>query len=383
MRVAITGPYFRPQLSGIEKIMDMHARLLSASGHEVGVFTSNLRFPEGRFDVPETETIDGVRVHRLPVLLRRPPAPFSYPSNGGIAIRGLGRALAAFRPDIVHAHNIGAPAWAHGSARHARRAGVPFFYSSYHHPDHLKLDALRKSALRLLNRLPLHQAERVYHLTRSDFPKLLADYPRAQVDRFAVLPPGVSPPILGLDQADEHNALLFVGRVDDERKGFSVLEEAYAQLVARRPHLPRLVVAGAIDGTTRERLQARFGSAIEIAGIVSEPELERLYATAALFVMPSFYEGFGMPYIEAMRYGVPVIGTRVGGVPEVVPDRCGVLIEAGDVPALATAIEGLLDQPERAAAMGQAGRVWSQNFWWPHVIDQLEADYQRALSNRI
>ncbi len=378
MRIAITGPYFRPQLSGIEKIMDQHAQLLCARGHDVRVITSGLRFPNGGFPVPSVEDIDGVDVRRLPILLRRPPSPFSYPSNGGFVIRGLGAALADFDPDIVHAHNIGAPAWAYGSARYARAAKIPFFYSSYHHPDHFRFDTVRKSVLRLLNRLPLRQAARVYHLTRSDFPKLLADYPRARQESFAVLPPGVTPPVKGIGRTDAAGTLLFVGRVDDERKGFSILEEAYARLLGRRLGLPQLVVAGAISDATHKRLQTRFGDAVRIKGIVSEPELEQLYADAMLFVMPSFYEGFGMPFIEAMRYGVPVVGTRVGGVPEVVPENCGILVDAGDVNALTHAVEMVLDSPERAGMMGEAGASWSKRFWWPHVVDQLEADYRHA-----
>ncbi|WP_294353150.1 glycosyltransferase family 4 protein [uncultured Sphingomonas sp.] len=379
MKIAIIGPYYRPLLSGIEKIMDMQARLLSARGHEVLVLTSKLRFPDGTFDVPERETIDGVAVRRLHVARRRPPWPMSYPSNGGWRIDGLAQALREFAPDIVHAHNIGAPAWADGAAAYARDAGKPFFYSSYHHPDTLRLDTLRKLVLRRLNRHPLRDAARVYHLTRSDFDKLLIDYPDAQADTFAVLSAGISAPLEQLRGVPHGTNLLFVGRVDDARKGFSVLEKAYDRLRAQHGDAaPTLAVVGAVGEETRARLSAKYGSTIDLAGIVDEAELERRYASAGVFVMPSYYEGFGMPYIEAMRYGVPVVGTRVGGIPEVVPEETGLLVPPGDADALAAALTQLIANPALRYELGTAGRSWSERFHWPRIVDQLEADYIAA-----
>jgi glycosyltransferase involved in cell wall biosynthesis len=98
--------------------------------------------------------------------------------------------------------------------------------------------------------------------------------------------------------------------------------------------------------------------------------------------MPSLYEGFGMPFIEAMRYGVPVIGTSVGGIPEVVPATAGILVPPEDVPALASAISALVEKPARRAVMGDAGEAWSRRYRWTSIIEGLEGDYERALGLR-
>ena len=382
MRIAIVGPYYVPQMFGIEKIMQAHARELVMRGHEVCVFTSNLRYPSGTYDLPEDETFEGAKVLRLRVSLRRPPMPFTYPSNGGFLIPGLRAALEAFQPDIVHAHNIGAAAWAHTAGAVAKSTGSPFFYSTYHHPSKLKLDWIRKIILRGLNRQPLLGASKIYHLTRSDFDKLLVDYPFAPQDRFSVLPGGVGPSRGDAEFAHDTrgNTLLFVGRVDDARKGFAILEEAMVRLIANAAFNYRLVVVGTILAETRARLEEKFGLRIEVCGVVDELELERQYAQAGIFVMPSYYEGFGMPFIEAMRYGLPVIGTTVGGVPEVVPPGTGLLVAPGDVSALMRAIMMLINDIGSRSSLAAAGREWARHFYWETIVNQLETDYSTALS---
>lgn len=375
MRIAIVGPYYLPLLSGIEKTMEMHARLLKERGHDVLVITSKLRFPDGEFDVPSKEVLNGVPVTRVAVKRRRPPSPFSYPSNGGLVITGLDDALGAFKPDVIHVHNVGAPAWANEVALYAEKAKVPFAYSTHHHPDHLRFDRLRKTFLRRLNAKPMQSAKRIYHLTSIDYQLLLEDYPKANQDAFAVLPAGVSPPRLPQSVGEKVDYILFVGRVDDERKGFRILEAAYDMLRDQRKDTPPLMVVGDISEASANRLNDKYGPCIDVAGSVEETDLERRYAGAGLFVMPSFYEGFGMPYIEAMRYGVPVIGTSIGGIPEVVPTTAGALVPAGDYNALADAMTTILSSADLRSRMGDAGRQWSERFHWNRIVDGLERDY--------
>lgn len=83
-----------------------------------------------------------------------------------------------------------------------------------------------------------------------------------------------------------------------------------------------------------------------------------------------------MPYIEAMRYRVPVIGTKVGGIPETVPPGTGVLVRPDNEDELSEAIRQLGTSSEARARFGDAGRRWSEHFHWDRIIDQLEAHYQ-------
>jgi phosphatidylinositol alpha-1,6-mannosyltransferase len=149
--------------------------------------------------------------------------------------------------------------------------------------------------------------------------------------------------------------LLIVGRMAEGYKGH---DELLAALVS----LPRarLVVVG--EGDDRARLEAKAVSLgleerVTFTGFVSEATLAELYARCAAFVMPSRGEGFGLVYLEAMRAGKPVIAAKGGAAEEIVVDGAtGLLVDPDDRAALAGAVAELLDDPERARAMGKAGR---------------------------
>ncbi len=377
MKIAIVGPFFLPQVFGIEKVMWKHAVHLTQRGHEVHVITSAQQFPRGRFeDLPTEEMVDGFMIHRIHITLRSPSRLFFYLTNSGVLLRGLTGKLKQIEPDIVHVHNVASPAWAYIAARYTRRFRKKLFYSLHYHPDCLGMSKWHTSVLHGLNRLPLRISRRLFHLTRLDFDLFSQEYPRVDRSRYAVLPNGVDAPLAITPRTDSGDMfrLLFVGRVEDHRKGFDLLETAFAKV--QQPNW-QLTIVGRIGEEKREALTQRFGSAVRVLGAIKEQDLEREYAAADLFVMPSRYEGFGMPYIEAMRYGIPVIGTEVGGIPETVPEGTGLLIPPEDEGALANAMQQLSASPERRRLLGEAGRRWSERFYWDRVTDQLEAHYRQ------
>ncbi|WP_170985124.1 glycosyltransferase family 4 protein [Roseomonas sp. AR75] len=378
MRIAIVGPFFFPQLDGVEKVMLNHARHLAGRGHEVHVVTSSLRYPTGRFEgLPALEEVEGFTVHRLRVRLAKPNWRWTYLNNGGLLIEGLGATLRRIAPEVLHAHQIAAPAWAFGAAWHAWTRRRKFFYSPHYHPDMQPGQERQYRLLHGLNALPMRCARRVFHLTRLDYEPFLAEYPKVPRERLAVLPNGVDPAraLTRSERAPNEAVFLFVGRVDEHRKGFDLLRAAFARL--RRPGW-RLDVVGRVSDATKASLEEEFGDAIRVLGLVDEATLEAAYAGSDVFVMPSRYEGFGMPFVEAMRYGVPVIGTAIGGVPEVVPDDTGILIPLEDVDALVAAMERLGADPAARARMGEAGRRWAQGFLWEAITDRLEQEYRTA-----
>ncbi|MFQ3623040.1 MAG: glycosyltransferase family 4 protein [Acetobacteraceae bacterium] len=377
MRIAIVGPFFWPQLEGVEKVMLNHARHLARRGHEVHVVASALQFPKGQFaGLPKEEMHEGFTIHRMRVLIREPNWRFFYLANGGVLIRGIGRTLRRIGPEVLHAHQIAAPAWAFAAAWYARTRGRKFFYSPHHHPDAVPGQRFRNLILHGLNRLPLSIARRVFHLTRNDYEPFAREYPYVPRGRFTVLPNGVDPaPLAPIPAEPGTLRLLFVGRVDDRRKGFDLLRRAFAE--TRRPGWV-LTVIGRISDATRDSLAAEFGPAVRVLGPVDEAALECAYAACDLFVMPSRYEGFGMPYLEAMRYGAAVIGTAVGGVPEVVPPGTGVLLAVDDGAGLAATLVRLGNDPAERARLGGAGRAWAARFHWDRIVDVLEKEYATA-----
>jgi glycosyltransferase involved in cell wall biosynthesis len=177
------------------------------------------------------------------------------------------------------------------------------------------------------------------------------------------IPNGTSIPTDVADEADPPE-LLYAGRMVEE-KGIRELAIAAEGL--------NLVVAG--DGPLRPLLpQSR--------GLVPHTELERLYRRAAVVVMPSHSEGQGVVAIEAMAHGRPVVGSRVGGLAELVVDgETGILVPPRDATALRRALLRLLDDPELRARMGAAGRSRVTELCsWERVAPRVLEVYRRAVA---
>jgi glycosyltransferase involved in cell wall biosynthesis len=174
--------------------------------------------------------------------------------------------------------------------------------------------------------------------------------------------------------------MIFACRQLFPRKGIRFLLEAAAQLKPRFPDL-KIVLAG--DGFERPEL-ARLATELGIDGDVTflgwvpNAELPQYYRAAAVSVIPSLEEGFGIPAAEAMGCEVAVVASDAGGLPEVVEDGVtGLVVPRGDSAALARAIGALLADPQRRRAMGQAGRARALRlFDWDRTAQQFEELYR-------
>ena len=124
-----------------------------------------------------------------------------------------------------------------------------------------------------------------------------------------------------------------------------------------------------------------IGDRLTFTGRISDAEFVRQYARAAVAVVPSVYEGFGLPVGEAMACGVPVISTTGGALPEVVGDA-GVLVPPKDHLALARAITDMLDSPERANELGRRGyqRV-QRHFTWRRAAEKTVDAYRETIND--
>ena len=149
---------------------------------------------------------------------------------------------------------------------------------------------------------------------------------------------------------------MFVGRLTTQ-KGIEGLIDAMARMRNRAT----LDVVG--DGTLADKLASRvrelgIGDRVNWLGQLSQPRLVDLYRRATALVVPSIDEGLGLVAIEAQLCETPVVAYESGGLTETVQhDRTGILVPPGDLGALATALDSLLDAPERASEMGRAGRM--------------------------
>src|SRR5204863_774441 len=132
----------------------------------------------------------------------------------------------------------------------------------------------------------------------------------------------------------------------EPRKNVGALLDAYEALARRRRTLPRLILAGRATADSRPWLdriaRAPLDRLVEHIGYVDPDKRRQLYEGAALLVQPSFAEGFGIPVLEAMTLGVPVVAANRGALPEVLGD-VGSLVDADAPEELASAIGRLLD----------------------------------------
>ena len=178
--------------------------------------------------------------------------------------------------------------------------------------------------------------------------------------------------------------LLFVGTITP-RKNVDRLLTAYAQVRARRPDAPPLVLAGLSTPESKPTLarltRPPLVGHVRHEGYVDEPHLRMLYEEAVLLVLPSLDEGFGVPALEAMTVGVPVIAAARGALPEVVGDA-GLLVDPLDEAALAAALERVLSDDRLREHLSVAGSVQARQFSWRASADALTGAYAQAIERR-
>jgi glycosyltransferase involved in cell wall biosynthesis len=177
--------------------------------------------------------------------------------------------------------------------------------------------------------------------------------------------------------------LLFFGTLEP-RKNIQLLLEAYARFVAGRTAAPRLVLAGGVEPAADAMLTALPAPVrrqIDVLGYVSPDRRLDLYRGALMLVIPSHTEGFGIPALEAMTVGVPVVASDRGALPEVVGDA-GVLIDPRDSSDLAKRISELADNPGMRDRLREAGWRQSRRFDWNLSAARARDAWHQALERR-
>ena len=169
--------------------------------------------------------------------------------------------------------------------------------------------------------------------------------------------------------------VLIVARLGERYKGHDELIACWPEVVAAVPGAILRIVGTGPDGNNLRQLAAQSTAASQIvfAGFVPDAELERIYAGATVFAMPSRGEGFGLVYIEAMRHGLAVIASDEDAGPEVVKHgQTGYTINRKREHELPDALIHLLKHPGEAAAFGEAGRRrWAEHFRFSAFRDRF------------
>jgi glycosyltransferase involved in cell wall biosynthesis len=267
---------------------------------------------------------------------------------------------------------------------------------SFIHYPHTFPDVL----VNYLNRVVPWSVGRATHIladseaTRQD----LVDLWQVPAEKVTVLYSGVNPSFRPADEEmvtavrrryrlDDVPYLLSVGTVQP-RKNYQMLIRAFAAVAARWPHT--LAIAGSkgwlYDDMLAEIERQNLTGRVRFIGFVADADLPALYTGADLFLFPSLYEGFGLPLLEAMACGLPVIASDASCLPEVVVDRergmeTAVLLSPHSPRLWSQAIHQLLDNAPERERLSQLGRQQAAQFTWQRAARQLVGLYQQLLPN--
>jgi D-inositol-3-phosphate glycosyltransferase len=373
LKIALYNLTTTVKIGGVESIVWDIGQRLAERGHAVTLFGGNGAV---------SRAIPNVKVLRYPYIARATwgrAAPLRKSLNllkllerMSMATRALPDLLAGGF-DIVQVfkpYDFPLMAW-------ARKAGGARGIYSSHGTDYFPGDVLFRKSIDgafACSRYNAAMSEARYHIPVS------VAYNGFDETIFQPLPP--DPALRARFAPAGTPLLLFAGRLVTF-KGIDHLLDALVLLKDRpQPHL--LLIGDGPHQASLERRAAALGLSdrVTFAGPQPHAALPRYYAIADAFVVPSIaHETFSIASCEAMSCQRPVIGTRVGGLPEVVRDgETGYLVPPGDAAALAERIDALLDDPTRRARMGAAGRAWTlEMFTWDRVIARMLACYAQVL----
>lgn len=359
-----------------------HMRLLLShidrSRFEVELICADRRNPEFRADIAAFRS-RGIPVHVIDMVRT------VHPVRDVRSYLGLSRCLRQRRFDLVHTHSSKAGFLGRIAARRARVPAV------VHTPHAFAFqDPRRRAAGRLYlaaERLAGRVTDRLICVSPSEREAALA-YGVVRPERAQVVLNGVDleeaardgrPDVglrreLGLDERG-----LVVGTVAEFRpqKGLCAWIEAAREVLARRDDVRFLIVGSGPARARVTRLVAQAGIGERCLVVQPTRPIWRYYALMDLFVLTSLWEGLPYGVIEAMACGKPVVATDVPGTRDAVRHGVsGLLVPAGDVGAVAGAIERLLDRPDERGRMGREGRVLAQRQFEIHdQVRRLEAVY--------
>src|SRR5947207_1139394 len=181
----------------------------------------------------------------------------------------------------------------------------------------------------------------------------------------------------------EDEFLLFVGTLEP-RKNLLTTLRAFEEVITRTSARPQLVIAGGegwlIDETLSFIDSASLKDRILLTGYLNDEDLRALYSSCRAFVYPSLYEGFGLPPLEAMACGAPVIAGRIAALQEALGDAA-ILIEPLDVQTLSRTIIEVLRDERRRAAMGEAGIKHAAKFSWDTAAKLTHEVYAMSMKS--
>jgi len=331
LRVLMATPFGARQRGGMDRLTDMIIDTAESSG--------NNRIQISRL------------VTRGPYSLASAPAVFSA------ALVQLWMAKRRGDVDVLHI-NVAAGGSAIRKAilaRFARSLGIPYVIHLHGSRFHQFWDVAGPRARKLVDRMFGESSATI--VLGNFWAKLVADHVPAVRNKIVILPNATAPMRLVREPADGGPVRIsFLGEVG-ARKGTPQLVQALGQLADRQDWTATIAGNGAVEETIATAQQLGIGDRVSVPGWLDSAGTANVLRKTDIFVLPSFAENLPMSILEAFAAGAAVVATPVGAVPDVIThDKNGLLVEAGDVDGLASALRRLIADPDLRNALGVAAK---------------------------
>lgn len=368
MRIAVFTETFLPKVDGIVTRLLRTLEQLGEMGHEALIFAPHN--PPAHYA--------GHRVVRVPAVSFKPWYPELFL---GLPRPRLGRELDAFAPDIVHV--VGPVVLGLWGSAMARQRNLPLL-ASFHTdlPSYTK--HLRLQLLTPMSRAILRDIHNMAHVNLCTSSQMVAAAGELGIRRVRLWPKGIDTqayhparrsPVMRerlTDGNPDAPLVIYVGRLSFEKR-----LDLLRPLMDERPDV-RLALVGSGPAETHLRRLFRDTSTV-FTGYMTGADLAGAYASADVFAFPSDTETLGFVAMEAMASGVPAVGARAGGIPDVIQHgRTGLLFEPGNARELSAHVSRLLDDPALRAGMGAAARAEMERWGWRAATESLAGFYRLA-----
>lgn len=389
MKILFITPFYKPYLGGIERVIEKLTAQYRANGHEVAVLTTKWEFPNSpgqkrtyHADWADKEVLStGETVYRISSFPKTAPPFYQVPLvwYSPLAMRNI---IRDFAPDAIQ---IMGDRWFFGNffaMLFSHRATVSFaviFHELTHGKDNRLLPWIVKQALRPINMLLCSMADWVHVVTDLEARLVEKAYwvPRSKI---RIIPWGVEFGEIKSENPkvqSEAVHILAVGRIS-EHKGQEWLAEVVREVSTITKKKVVLTLVGKDDGmgtSLKEKFPDTDNFNMELPGAVSDAELSEFYQTADIFALFPEYESFGLVYIEAMSYNLPVVTHDVGAVREVLGDNALITDKYNKAQAKVL-LSKIIEDEEFRAELGQRANAFvRETYSWETAAKSFLEEY--------
>ena len=371
---------YSPAPGGAETVVKAYSEGLLAKGHKVEVITTDLYTETPFVKKKMPSEVGGVPVSRH--------SAFSVSGEAHYVLApGMVTSFLSKKADIIHTHSYGYfqnhAAWIKEKLQSTPWVITPHFHPSWSMWGGAKRRTLRDFYDSKIGKATMESADLITCVSKHEREVLISEI-GLNDKNIKIIYNGIDwedwkeiPDPMTFRRKHPHISekfVLFAGRLATN-KGLTDLIDAMS--ISQSPDID-LVLMGADMGLGKELDKVAVSKNVPMhrLGHVDDDVYRSALSAAEILVLPSEYEAFGIVLLEAAAAATPVIGTRVGGIPEAMSDEeNGFLVDYNDPVMLATKISSLIGDEKLCQELGNHGRMFSKRFSWSSLVDQLESEY--------